>query len=330
MGEQQQNAMNESQLGQQKTLEDIATSKQNRDFSAQKQPLELEKMRGENTKTGLENRGAKTKLDQNDYTNYSNDVIAYAASGKSPMEVAAYQQQAAKRHNLDSNDERVSMVGGVASQGPEAIAKWKEVLLHMDPKYREEMDKQELANKGSRQNAEIHTLGSMYNADTAAGASRYASDQRLAAAQKRAGTAQDIVQAAMLGKLSYEKAAVALEMLAQQSDSPDEAARLRATAKDMEQRNLNSANARNQGGGVSIGQGGITERPPQAVVPPTAPLRGAQTGAPPVVAPQGGPPPGVAPQDQPQLAKPANKAERDALPPGTQYVGPDGQTYTKR
>jgi hypothetical protein len=40
-------------------------------------------------------------------------------------------------------------------------------------------------------------------------------------------------------------------------------------------------------------------------------------------------PPEVAPASQPPVPV-KTKAQRDALPPGTQYVGPDGQTYTKR
>jgi hypothetical protein len=77
-----------------------------------------------------------------------------------------------------------------------------------------------------------------------------------------------------------------------------------------------------QGGPPSLGQAGVpapgrprreTPQDPWATRPPP--------GAP--------PPAPAAPGAGQGPARPRSKAERDALPPGTQYIGPDGRTYRK-
>lgn len=336
LGEQQQNAMQESQLGQQKTLEDIATAKQNRDVVAQKTPLELEKMRNEN-------QGASTKLDRDNYTNYSNDVISYAAAGHSPMEIAAYQEQAAKRNKLDPSDERVRMVGGIASQGTTAIAKWKEVMLHMDPKYREEMDKQELANRGSNQNAQIAGLASMYGHDVSANATveaaRLGAESRAqiaalkgAAQAKLATVDQRLVQLTSIindpGKSPQEKAQANAE--AQQLVQAKQAIQTAIVTEKADQ--LASILQMPQPGAgqfQSPYQGGQPQQPPPGGPPP---------GQPPVAPPQAPPRPQAPPQAQPQQAGQAPRAGvtqiKDdagfaALPSGALFVGPDGVTRRK-
>ena len=122
-GEQQKNAMNESQVQQMKGLEDIYTAQQNRDIASQKLPLELERMRGENSlypgkkqELDYKNTESKNKLDREAYINYSNDVIAWRAANPeaSPLEVGAYSQESAKRYGLDDKDERVGMITRVS------------------------------------------------------------------------------------------------------------------------------------------------------------------------------------------------------------------------
>ena len=62
LGEQQKNAMQESQLNQQNTLEQIAASQQNRAIQNQKTPLELERMRGENSLYPVSSLSSRTSI----------------------------------------------------------------------------------------------------------------------------------------------------------------------------------------------------------------------------------------------------------------------------
>ena len=312
LGEQQRNAMQESELNQQNTLEQIATAKQNRDINMQKLPGELEKQKLDNAGQGIKNTSEQNKLDKDNYTNYSNDVLAYAAAGHSPIEIAAYQDQAAKRHKLDPQDERVSMVGGIAAQGTTAIAKWKEVMLHMDPEYRKDMDKQRLANEGSNTSASIHTAASIYAADRQLEAEReriaagkynktsrqLTADQEIDKAKTAVEKHAKLIDAAMIAKQNGDQEAYINYMTRAQAIEPQAKAELQARGNP-QGINLPAVTGMQSNPEVNIAPSGATP-PPQAQQAPAA-----------------------------GVTKVSDDAGYAALPSKALFVGPDGVTRRK-
>lgn len=142
-----------------------------------------------------------------------------------------------------------------------------EHAITQDEKYRQAIDSAEISAKSHIKGAEI-----------AAGASRYATDQRANAAAAKAKGVATIQDQVRSGKMTAEKAAVSLYGAAQFETDPETKQQYETMARQYEQFAMNQRNAMNQG---KVDVGAATQLPTQTITP----ALGAPAQTPPANAP---------------------------------------------
>lgn len=336
LGEQHDNSMAESRNQQAWTLEQVEKSKQDRDFAKQKLPGELAQQQAtlEGTRattglTGMQTETGKQKLDHQKVLDWTDQAMQYEPTGNTINDMYNLQEMA-KKGGLDEKDPRIQRLLEAARAGKLAEVRAKIVAnapANMEKRKQEEQEMAKVKEQGSSHERV---------ANIQAASQRYAADQRLKAAQAKAAQGanamknKSFAEAYNYYKQAADDAAAAGDMTAAQV-LMTRAQEALAAAQAVAGAGRNTP----QAGALTVSpEGGLQTNQPQALPQSAAPNPAAarpgaaQAGAPPVVTP---PPPAPAPAAQPSaIARPANKAERDALPTGAQYVGPDGQTYTKR
>jgi hypothetical protein len=197
-------------INQQKGLEDILTSQQTRQQSAEMQPFKVDEAR-------IKNQKAKDEITAANLQQFTDavyqDVLAQGNIQGPPDSVgnAARWSGQAKAMGLDPEDYRVKVILGTAAQGPQGLAKVREALYRMSSKGLEKTD------DANRQKAMDIAAGQRNDADNttqrgiAAGnnatqirVAEIRKEQELAKAQAKAAQASQLEKAR-----NFEAAAVA-------------------------------------------------------------------------------------------------------------------------
>lgn len=214
MGEQQRNAMQESEINQQKGLEDIMTQQQTRDIQKQKLPFELQQAE----QTVLETKGRVAaqgtaaedrleKLDKQRVADFMNSVLEYQGVDN-PLDNAFTLQGLAQKHKLDGNDPRIRSIM-MNSMDKEGIRKMQQALIESDPKWKADRKKaEEEAAKAAAEAASRERIGAGNNAATL-GAAQIGADSRQMVAALRgqaSGKLASIEQELVRLNAEYEKA----------------------------------------------------------------------------------------------------------------------------
>lgn len=149
-GEQTALNFDAERLAQRKTLEDIAKAQQDREFSAQKNPLELERMRGENAlypgkleELGIKNKTASQKLDRDKWNAFMDDLMNVPPDMMGP-ERAAYFDDVRKRHGIDAEHPMFG-IAIRASSDPQQFQKLREATRISPEKLAEMKSREEAA-----------------------------------------------------------------------------------------------------------------------------------------------------------------------------------------
>lgn len=146
MGEQQRNAMQESEIQQKRGLEDILTQQQNRDIAKQKLPFELQKAEqdakfrlGQVAAQGTEAEDRLRKIKKEDFQEFTTGLGKMDPSVISPIERAAYLNDLIKRTGQDAEHPLVQAALRAHAQGGPNWDKFSQAIL-IDPKdrYKEE------------------------------------------------------------------------------------------------------------------------------------------------------------------------------------------------
>jgi hypothetical protein len=214
MGEQQRNAMQESEINQQKGLEDIMTQQQTRDIQKQKLPFELQlaeqnalKAKGDVAKQATDAQDRLDKLDKQNVTDFVGAVLQYQGVDN-PLDNAFQLQDLAKKYKLDGNDPRIRsiMTNSMDKQG---IAKMQRALIESDPKWQADRKKaEEEEAKAKLEAASRERVGAGNNAATL-GAAQIGADSRQMVAALRgqaSGKLASIEQELVRLNGEYEKA----------------------------------------------------------------------------------------------------------------------------
>lgn len=146
MGEQQRNAMQESELGQQRTIADIARMKQEQEFNQQMNPLKIEQQQNINKRApveleGLElgNQEKKDKLKKSQYA----DFLTALSTEMDPSIVgmadrAAILNDIAKRTGVEPGHPMYEVALKAHAAGPEAFKRLQEAIgVSPETRYRE-------------------------------------------------------------------------------------------------------------------------------------------------------------------------------------------------
>ena len=196
----------------------------------------------------LQNETAQFEQKIKKNTAYS-DVLERAAPMLEAVPPAARHAQLmnmVQSHGLDANDPEIK--GFMQSMQNVPADKIPGVLSGISTKLNEQSRQYQQAIAV----AEIQRKSHVEGAQEAAAASRYATDQRAVAAQAKQKGVASIQELVRSGKMSAEKAAVALYGAAQFETDPAEAQRLTAMAQQYEQFAMNQRNAQ-AGGKVDVG-----------------------------------------------------------------------------
>ena len=322
LGEQQKNAMQESELNQQNTLEQIAASRQNRDIQSQKTPLELERMRGENslypgklTEQQDIHKEREAKISKEKY----NDLLQGLGQMDPqfvPMDQrAGYLNELSKRTGIPADHPMFEMALRAHAAGPEAFKKFQSAV---DPKLMAEREKT-ASNEG------IHAASNTTQVAVAEiGANKAMEVQRLKN-EALAAKANEV-------KMTTDQLIAKYTDEMMKETDPARKQQLNAYIQYLQQGKMAIAQAQGQGKTDELErtlqmfqQGAQMQAPPpKQVTPgtlPNPPMGGpAQAGAPPM--PQGAPPQGgMPPQGQPQAAPP----QQGGPAPGTKAKTRDGR-----
>jgi hypothetical protein len=140
MGEQQRNAMQESQINQQKGLEDIMTQQQTRDIQRQKLPWELQQAeatvgetKGRIAKQKSDEEDRLQKLDKQNVSDFMGAILQYQGVDN-PLDNAFQLQALAQKYKLDPNDPRIRSIMS-NSMDKQGIKKMQDALIQSDPKW---------------------------------------------------------------------------------------------------------------------------------------------------------------------------------------------------
>lgn len=167
----QQTGMNmeSERLGQQKTLEDIYASQQNRDIASQKLPLELERMRGENsmypgklTELTQRNEAERKKIDREDY-NYFLQDLTKMPPGMDMAGQAAYLNDVSKRNKIPVDHPAYEAALKAYNAGPEIFKRYQEAL-QVSPEARYKEEQQNARSTEQRQSQESIAAGNRASA----------------------------------------------------------------------------------------------------------------------------------------------------------------------
>jgi hypothetical protein len=198
------------------------------------------------------------KIKQNDV--YSN-ILEKAGPMLEAVPPAARHAQLmnmVKSHGLDANDPEIQgfmqqMQNVPADKIPAVLSGINSKLTQQSRQYQQAIAVAEIQRKS-------HVEG----AREAAAASRYATDQRAATAAAKAKGVSSIQELVRSGKMTAEKAAVALYGAAQFETDPAEAAKLTQMAQQYEQYSMNQRNAQATG---KVDVGAMANLPTQTLPP---------------------------------------------------------------
>lgn len=328
MGEQQRNAMQESQINQQKGLEDIMTQQQTRDIQRQKLPWELQQAEQNVNKTKADVAKMKSdeeerlqKLDKQSVSDFMGAVLTYQGVDN-PLDNAFQLQDLAKKYKLDPNDPRIRSIM-MNSMDKDGIKKMQDALIQSDPKWI--ADRKKAQEDKEKADAEIQ--GRKDVAHITGGYSVQRANIQAAARAKAHGTAKTIEEISRGDPIKYRTLLIAEAQKLAAAGKSDEANELFAMANEPSLV-ASVRNAEQQKVGVTVDPTtGQLVQTGQTTPPPMAGPRPAVGG--PAASPAQVPPaPNAAPAQQ--VVKITNDAEYAALPKGTVYIAPDGKQRTKQ
>lgn len=277
MNQQHRNAMAESEVNQNKGLEEILTAQQNRDIAKQKLPGELEMQQANITGKKVDNADKQSKLDREKYGYFLEDVIRFTPTDD-PMADAFRLEETAKKAGLDPQDARVRFALTQA-QNKEQLKALQQALTFNDPKHQQTMAKERFV-----QGQETGRTALQLESREREGAANRAKDLEIANLRKQQALEVAAAKAAAgkdaEGKKNYAQAFTAYVSAADAADAAGDsqsAQQLRARAQLMLEADAavrGAAQNTPKAGGMQLPPGsGIEQRPPQPlpqVVPPQA------------------------------------------------------------
>jgi len=304
MGEQQRNAMQESEINQQRGLEDIMTQQQTRDIQLQKLPFELQQAE----QTALETKGrvAKQKTDEEDrlqkldkqnVSDFMGAILQYQGVDN-PLDNAFQLQAMAQKYKLDPNDPRIRSIMS-NSMDKQGIKKMQDALIQSDPKWiaerKKALEEKEKSDAEIAGRADVANIQGRYSVQRA--------NIQAAARAKALGKAKTIEELSKGDPVKYRTLLIAEAQKLANADKVDEANELYAMANEPSLV-ASVRNAEMQKAGVTIDpatgqliQTGQTTPPPMASPRPAVggpAASPAQVPPAPNAAPaQAGPPPGA-------------------------------------
>lgn len=135
MGEQQRNAMQESELNQQKTLADIARMKQEQEHNAQMNPLRVQHQQGVNARQPVDLEGAvlgnqekQDKLDKKKYQDFLDDLQKMDPQSVGMADRAGFLNDISKRHNIPVDHPMYELALKAHAQGPQGWEKFRQAF----------------------------------------------------------------------------------------------------------------------------------------------------------------------------------------------------------
>jgi len=307
MGEQQRNAMQESEINQQKGLEDIMTQQQTRDIQRQKLPFELQQAeqnvfetKGRVAKQKTEEEDRLQKLDKQNVSDFMGAILLYQGVDN-PLDNAFQLQALAQKYKLDPNDPRIRSIMS-NSMDKEGIKKMQDALIQSDPKWiadrkkaLEEKEKSDNEIAGRRDVAQIQGQTSRDVANIQADSREAVAALRQQATAKLANIEQELVQ---LSRVIND----------QNSSAQD---------KQMASQRAQQLLAAKQSIATAVVQGKADQL--QAILNPGASAT-MPSAAPGAIFP-------AQPTAQFDPNKQYTPAEAKNLPKGTKFKGTDGKTY---
>jgi len=287
MGEQQKNAMQESELSQAKSLEDIFKAQQDREHNAQMNPLKVEHQKGLNARQPVDLEGAilgnkekQTKLDRDQFANFVKDLANMDPRVVGVADRAAYMDDVAKRNNVPTDHPMYQIALQAHAKGPEAFQMFRDSFtVSPETQYRETQANARTDRANDRMEANTKLIQ-----ETQERIRREDREMKLRIAEMRAKEGREAE-----AKLNYSQAMTAYTRAADAAEMAGDvegAAQLRQRAQLMAQMDIAKAAAGQntpKAGGVELPPGaGVTQRPPQPVptVPPLNPQAGAAPAAP--------------------------------------------------
>lgn len=297
MGEQQRAAMQESDIQQQRGLQDILTQQQNRDIARQKLPGELEMQqqnvmfkKGEIAKQGSEAADRERKLKKEDYADFLDGITKMSPNTVAVTDRAEYMNDLSKRTGIPVDHPMYKIALQAYAGGPKV---WDEFVkgfkVSPETRYKEEQ-------ATARQ--EIQTAGTLEG-------QRIGADSRTEVARIRAEQAQ--AKASQVKQTTDQLIAKYTEEMMAEKD-PQRKAELGRYIAYLQQGKIAIAQAVGSGRTdelertLQMFQEGAMKAPPPRPLPTPPQAPGAQPQAAPQVAPAAAPqaaPPQVGPYQDP-------------------------------
>jgi hypothetical protein len=228
MGEQQKNAMQESELNQQKSLEEILTAQQTRSITGQKAPLELERMRSENAmfpakqkELDLKNQETETKISRQAYQDYL-DELAKTPMGGTLEDKLSYVNATNKKHKIDP-ESPMSMIAVKSLQDPQAWQKLWDGVSMGGTAAREKTAQQGIVNEGNLAREREQQAGSTERTRMTVQGQKDTEQMRIDAGKyQKANTLKVGFQSELAkAKNAIEKMAVVRQYMALAENDPD-------------------------------------------------------------------------------------------------------------
>ena len=165
MGEQQRNAMQESEIQQRRGLEEILTQQQNRDITRQKLPGELEMQtqnvlfkKGEIAKQGTDAEAAQKKLKKEDYQEFLDGLTQMNPQAVGVADRAEYLNDLSKRTGIPVDHPMYKIALQAHAGGPKVWDEFSKAFkVSPETRYKEEQSNARTAAQGetSREVAQI-------------------------------------------------------------------------------------------------------------------------------------------------------------------------------
>ncbi|CAB4132830.1 hypothetical protein UFOVP249_46 [uncultured Caudovirales phage] len=244
--EEQQN----QQALRQAQMQEILQNMKQREINA---PLDMQVKQQQ-----LQNAQLEGKIKQNETYSSILEKAGPMLEAVPPAARHAQLMNMVKSHGLDANDPEIqgfmqSMQNVPADKIPAVLAGISSTLTQQSRQYQQALAVAEIQRKSHVEGAQV-----------AAGASRYATDQRAAQAAAKAKGVSSIQDLVRSGKMTAEKAAVAFHGAAQFETDPVEAQKLSQMAQQYEQLAMNQRNAQATG---KVDVGAVANLPTQNIPP---------------------------------------------------------------
>lgn len=275
MGEQQRNAMQESELNQQKTLEDLFKAKQQREHDAQMNPLRVQHQQGVNARQPVDLEGAvlgnqekATKIKRQQYSDFLDDLSKMDPEVVGVADRAEFLNGIAQRNGIPVDHPMYAVALQAHAKGPEGWKKFREaVSVGGETRFKEEgaMARDTLQRNTQREIAAGNNRTQLEIANIRR-------DQALQVAKAKADAGKDAE-----GKKNYAQAFTAYVQAAdaaEQAGDAQSAAQYRQRAQLMLEADAavrGAAQNTPKAGGMQLTpDSGIQQRPPQPL-PQVAP-----------------------------------------------------------